>query len=88
MAHGGACDRVTAHPLDDVARPVDGTTLDGIAAERARMGEVRANSDLIVACACERDLLGGIFDVRHSPVFGILNRRPNGPCRSTNGTFE
>lgn len=50
----------------------------------ARRQIKQSQSDLIVACACERDLLGGIFDVRQSPVFGILNRRPNGPCRSTN----
>ena len=50
----------------------------------ARRQIAQSRSDLIVACACERDLLGGIFDVRHSPVYGILNRRPHGPCRSTN----
>mgnify|MGYP001335406350 CR=1 FL=1 len=50
----------------------------------ARRQIKQSQSDLIVACACERDLLGGIFDVRQSPVFGILNRRPNGSCRSTN----
>jgi UPF0042 nucleotide-binding protein len=47
-----ATDAVLVRRFEQVRRPHplqgDGTTLDGIAAERARMGEVRANSDLIV----------------------------------------
>ncbi len=37
----------------------------------------------IVAVACERDLTSGIQDVYPLPVFGILNKRPNGPCYDT-----
>ena len=39
--------------------------------------------DAIVAVACERDLSSGIQDVYPIPVFGILNKRPNGPCFDT-----
>jgi len=39
---------------------------------------------LIIAVACERDLTSGIHDTYPLPVFGILNRRPNGPCWNTN----
>ncbi len=39
--------------------------------------------DAIVAVACERDLTSGIQDVYPIPVFGILNKRPNGPCFDT-----
>ncbi|NLX78103.1 MAG: DUF116 domain-containing protein [Clostridiaceae bacterium] len=38
---------------------------------------------LVVAVACERDLSSGIMDVRGLPVYGIINERPNGPCRDT-----
>ncbi|HEY8422128.1 MAG TPA: DUF116 domain-containing protein [Thermoclostridium sp.] len=38
---------------------------------------------LVVAVACERDLSSGIMDVRGLPVYGIINDRPNGPCRDT-----
>lgn len=38
---------------------------------------------LVIAVACERDLSSGIMDVKGLPVYGILNRRPNGPCKDT-----
>jgi hypothetical protein len=33
--------------------------------------------------ACERDLTSGIQDTHPLPVYGILNERPEGPCRNT-----
>ena len=33
--------------------------------------------------ACERDLTSGIQDMKHIPVLGIFNKRPNGPCVDT-----
>lgn len=39
--------------------------------------------DFVIAVACERDLSSGIMDVRGLPVYGIINDRPNGPCRDT-----
>ena len=38
---------------------------------------------LIIGVACERDLTSGIQDAYPIPVYGILNRRPNGPCYDT-----
>ena len=35
------------------------------------------------AVACERDLTSGIQDMKHIPVLGIFNKRPNGPCVDT-----
>lgn len=37
----------------------------------------------IVAIACERDLTEGILDTRPLPVIGVLNSRPEGPCKNT-----
>ncbi|WZL74786.1 DUF116 domain-containing protein [Clostridiaceae bacterium 35-E11] len=37
----------------------------------------------IIAVACERDLSSGILEVKHIPVIGILNERPEGPCVNT-----
>lgn len=37
----------------------------------------------IIAVACERDLSSGINDVKHIPVMGVINDRPNGPCFNT-----
>lgn len=39
--------------------------------------------DLILAVACERDLLSGIQDTYPLPVLGFCNQRPNGECMST-----
>lgn len=38
---------------------------------------------LIIAVACERDLAAGIYDMRKLPVIGLLNERPEGPCKNT-----
>ncbi|KPU44589.1 hypothetical protein OXPF_16720 [Oxobacter pfennigii] len=39
--------------------------------------------ELVIAVACERDLTGGISEVRGIPVLGVLNDRPYGPCKNT-----
>jgi uncharacterized protein len=38
---------------------------------------------LVIAIACERELITGIADIKKIPVIGILNLRPNGPCVNT-----
>ncbi|MBD3368524.1 MAG: DUF116 domain-containing protein [Candidatus Eisenbacteria bacterium] len=48
---------------------------------RRVIGEVRP--DAIIAVACETDLTTGIQDSYPLPVYGVLNERPNGPCRDT-----
>lgn len=37
----------------------------------------------VIAVACERDLSSGMMDVRNLSVYGIINERPNGPCKDT-----
>jgi hypothetical protein len=49
----------------------------------ARMAVQERHPDLILAVACERDLLSGIRDTLALPVIGILNELPNGPCYNT-----
>ena len=49
----------------------------------ARRIIVEQRPELIVAVACERDLTSGIQDAYPLPVYGILNQRPEGPCRNT-----
>lgn len=39
--------------------------------------------DVIMAVACERDLLSGIRDTLPMNVIGVLNSRPNGHCLNT-----
>ena len=49
----------------------------------ARRIVVETRPLLIIAVACERDLTSGIQDTHPLPVYGILNHRPDGPCRDT-----
>ena len=49
----------------------------------ARRIVVETRPKLIIAVACERDLASGIQDTHPLPVFGILNHRPEGPCKNT-----
>ncbi len=54
----------------------------------ARKIVVDKRPHLIIGVACERDLTSGIQDSYPIPVFGVLNRRPNGPCFDTDVDME
>ncbi len=54
----------------------------------ARKVIVDTRPTAIVAVACQRDLTSGIQDVYPIPVYGVLNRRPYGPCVNTQLDFE
>ncbi len=52
--------------------------------EEARKAIRQYNPSLILAVACERDLISGIKDVAEKiPVLAIPNKRPEGPCKNT-----
>jgi len=38
---------------------------------------------IIIAVACERELISGMFDVPNCEVVGLINERPEGPCLNT-----
>ena len=50
---------------------------------QARMIIKNEQPDIVVAIACERDLLEGIREIYPLLVIGILNQRPSGPCYNT-----
>lgn len=52
----------------------------------ARRILVDVRPELVIAVACERDLVSGINDAYPIPVYGIPNIRPFGPCFNT--TFD
>jgi hypothetical protein len=54
----------------------------------ARRIVVQNRPKIIIAVACERDLSSGIQDTYPLPVYGILNRRPHGPCLDTTVALE
>jgi len=43
---------------------------------------------LILAVACESDLVSGLRDVKNIPVIGVLNERPCGPCKDTSVNID
>lgn len=49
----------------------------------ARKMVVDYKPEAIIAIACERDLTEGILDTNPLPVMGVLNIRPEGPCKNT-----
>lgn len=57
--------------------------------EEAREAIRELRPTLILALACERDLMSGIKDVADKiPVLAIPNRRPEGPCKNTDFSSE
>ena len=44
--------------------------------------------EAVVAVACENELSSGIADIYPTPILGIPNERPNGPCLNTGVSLE
>ncbi|MEF9427145.1 MAG: DUF116 domain-containing protein [Candidatus Mariimomonas ferrooxydans] len=56
--------------------------------EEARKAIREFQPSIILAIACERDLMGGIKDIAEKiPVLAISNKRPEGPCKNTHFHF-
>ncbi|MDA8104762.1 MAG: DUF116 domain-containing protein [Nitrospiraceae bacterium] len=57
--------------------------------EEAREAIRELRPTLILALACERDLMSGIKDVAgRVPVLAVANKRPEGPCRNTDFSVD
>ena len=54
----------------------------------ARKIIVENRPKLVIAVACQRDLVSGIQEVFPIPSFGILNERPFGPCLNTSVAID
>jgi len=50
---------------------------------QARALVKKNNPKIIIAVACERELISGMFDVPSCEVIGFINERPEGPCFNT-----
>ena len=95
--HKQSCPRNVVHSLDECKRCgqcsvgaltgvrddfgvvacVVGGGRDALA--RTRQPEIKA----VVAVACEKELVQGIFSAFPKPVLGVLNTTPEGPCKNT-----
>lgn len=54
----------------------------------ARMFLKEERPKLVIAIACERDLVSGIYDAFPMPVYGVFNKIINGPCINTDVAIE
>ncbi len=54
----------------------------------ARMFLKEERPKLVIAIACERDLVSGIYDAYPMPVYGVFNKIINGPCINTDVAIE
>ncbi len=55
-----------------------------LAMQLAKQEDIKA----IIAIACEKELQEGLKGVFPKPALGIINIRPNGPCRDTDVSVE
>ena len=55
-----------------------------LALERARSAGVAG----VVAVACEKELQAGMLAAFPKPSLGVINLRPNGPCKDTDVDLE
>lgn len=76
----GKCDIKELIELGDRYKVAMSLVGGGTAARRAVYDHMPA---VTIAVACERDMISGIRDAIPLPLWGILNERPNGPCRNT-----
>ncbi|MCX7748111.1 MAG: DUF116 domain-containing protein [Clostridia bacterium] len=80
------CKKCGKCPIGDIVKLMEekGVSLHIVTGGTAARKVVKeSRPKLILSVACERDLASGILDVRHIPVIGVLNDRPNGPCLNT-----
>lgn len=77
------CGRCDVKNLVNIARRYNISINIATGGTIARKIVKETRPDLILAVACERDLLSGIQDTYPLPVLGFCNRRPNGECCNT-----
>jgi len=82
------CGRCDIKDLVDLAEKYNLSINVATGGTVARRIVKESKPDVILAVACERDLLSGIQDTYPLPVIGFCNRRPNGECRSTRVDVE
>ena len=77
------CGKCTIGPILEIVRRKGVRAVVVTGGTAARNLICREKPDVILSVACERDLAVGIADVSRIPVIGVVNERPNGPCKDT-----
>ena len=82
-------ERATRSQVLDRLDGIGAKTVTASGGEEARKAIQEHRPTVIVAIACERDLISGLKDVANRiPVLAIPNRRPQGPCKNTQLPIE
>ena len=85
------CQRCGACKMADVLELSDryGTRRAVVTGGRLALNLAKSDGvDAVVAVACEQELQEGLWGVFPKPSLGVINLRPNGPCRDTDVDLE
>lgn len=85
------CKRCGGCRIGDLAALTEEFGINSIVAKggtAARTAVGTCRPEMIVAVACERELISGISDIGRIPVIGVINTRPNGFCSNTSVDVE
>lgn len=82
------CGKCDISELKKIAKEYDVNIAIATGGTLARRIIIKHRPKLIIAVACERDLVDGILEVFPIPVYGMLNERPEGPCINTRVDFN
>jgi uncharacterized protein len=83
-----ACGKCKIKNLVELSEKYDISISVATGGTLARKIVVDKRPEIIIGVACERDLTSGIQDTYPIPVYGILNKRPHGPCYDTDVDLE
>jgi hypothetical protein len=78
-----ACGKCGVPDLIAVAEKYNVTMQIVAGGTAARRALYEHRPSFAVAVACERDMISGLRESMPLPIVGILNERPNGPCKNT-----
>ncbi len=82
-------ERATRSQVLERLEGLDAKTVTASGGEEARKAIQEYRPTVILAIACERDLISGLIDVADRiPVLAFPNRRPQGPCKNTQLPIE
>lgn len=77
------CGKCDICDLIDVANAYGANVAIATGGTLARRIVLKFRPELIIAVACQRDLVDGLREVFPIPVYGVLNQRPEGRCINT-----
>ena len=82
-------ERATRSQVLEKLGAINAKTITAAGGEEARKAIQEYRPSVILAIACERDLISGLKDVADTiPVLALPNRRPQGPCKNTQLPIE